>query len=54
MTAQTPPLSTAVVDDPIEPIDVAYCALYLASDESRFVTGADFAVDAGSTAGRPA
>jgi len=43
-----------LLDDPIEPIDVAYCALFLASDESRFVTGADFAVDAGSTAGRPA
>ena len=25
-----------LLDDPIEPIDVAYCALYLASDESRF------------------
>jgi NAD(P)-dependent dehydrogenase (short-subunit alcohol dehydrogenase family) len=35
-----------------EPIDVAYCALYLASDESRFVTGADFAVDAGASAGQ--
>ncbi|KAA0119953.1 SDR family NAD(P)-dependent oxidoreductase [Mycolicibacterium sp. P9-22] len=43
-----------LLDDPIEPIDVAYCALYLASDESRSVTGADLAVDAGSTAGRPA
>jgi meso-butanediol dehydrogenase/(S,S)-butanediol dehydrogenase/diacetyl reductase len=43
-----------LLDEPIEPIDVAYCALYLASDESRFVTGANLAVDAGSTAGRPA
>jgi meso-butanediol dehydrogenase / (S,S)-butanediol dehydrogenase / diacetyl reductase len=43
-----------LLDGAIEPIDVAYCALFLASDESRFVTGADFAVDAGSTAGRPA
>jgi meso-butanediol dehydrogenase/(S,S)-butanediol dehydrogenase/diacetyl reductase len=37
----------------VEPIDVAYCALYLASDESRFVTGAEFVIDAGSIGGRP-
>lgn len=33
-----------------EPIDVAHCALWLASDEARYVTGADIAVDAGATA----
>jgi len=33
-----------------EPIDVAFCALYLASDEARWVTGADFAIDGGTTA----
>ena len=32
------------------PEDVAYCALYLASDEAAWVTGADFAVDGGTTA----
>lgn len=32
------------------PEDIAYCALYLASDEARWVTGADFAVDGGTTA----
>ncbi|WP_339914349.1 SDR family oxidoreductase [uncultured Brevundimonas sp.] len=30
-----------------EPDDVAYCVLYLASDESKFVTGAEFKIDGG-------
>jgi meso-butanediol dehydrogenase/(S,S)-butanediol dehydrogenase/diacetyl reductase len=29
--------------------DVAYCALYLASDEARWVTGADFIIDGGGS-----
>jgi len=33
------------------PQDVAYCALYLASPESDFVTGATFVIDGGLTAG---
>jgi NAD(P)-dependent dehydrogenase (short-subunit alcohol dehydrogenase family) len=33
-----------------EPEDIAWCAVWLASDEARFVTGADVAVDAGATA----
>lgn len=33
-----------------EPKDIAHCALWLASDEARYVTGADIAVDAGATA----
>jgi len=32
------------------PSDIAYCALYLASDESRFVTGTNFTIDGGMTA----
>jgi NAD(P)-dependent dehydrogenase (short-subunit alcohol dehydrogenase family) len=33
-----------------EPDDVAYAILYLASDESKFVTGAELAIDGGYTA----
>jgi NAD(P)-dependent dehydrogenase (short-subunit alcohol dehydrogenase family) len=33
-----------------EPDDIAYCVLYLACDESRFVTGTEFVVDGGQSA----
>ena len=33
-----------------EPDDIGWCALWLASDEARYVTGADMAIDAGATA----
>jgi NAD(P)-dependent dehydrogenase (short-subunit alcohol dehydrogenase family) len=33
-----------------QPEDVAWCATWLASDEARYVTGADIAVDGGATA----
>jgi len=33
------------------PVDIAYGALYLASDDSRFVTGHDLVIDGGMTAG---
>lgn len=33
-----------------EPEDIGYCILYLGSDESRFVTGAEFNIDGGITA----
>ncbi len=32
------------------PEDIAYCALYLASDEASWVTGANFVIDGGLTA----
>ena len=32
------------------PVDIAYCAVYLASDEARFVTGTNITVDGGMTA----
>lgn len=35
---------------PGKPEDIAYCALYLASDESAWVTGANFVIDGGLTA----
>ncbi|HSV46996.1 MAG TPA: SDR family NAD(P)-dependent oxidoreductase [Ramlibacter sp.] len=33
-----------------QPEDIAWCALYLASDEASWVTAADFAIDGGATA----
>jgi NAD(P)-dependent dehydrogenase (short-subunit alcohol dehydrogenase family) len=33
-----------------QPEDVAWCATYLASNESSWVTGADFSIDGGATA----
>lgn len=33
-----------------EPEDIAWCAVWLASNEARYVTGGDFSVDAGATA----
>ena len=31
-----------------DPMDIAYCALYLASDAAKFVTGQDFVIDGGA------
>lgn len=37
-----------------EPLDVAYMVLYLASDESKYVTGAEFTIDGGILTGSSA
>lgn len=37
-----------------EPIDVAYGALYLASDESKYLTGIELTIDGGILAGSEA
>jgi NAD(P)-dependent dehydrogenase (short-subunit alcohol dehydrogenase family) len=44
-------LSKHLIQRPGEGIDVAYCALYLASDESAWVTGQNLSIDGGVTAG---
>jgi len=36
------------------PLDVAYNVLYLASDESRYVTGSEMIIDGGIMAGSTA
>ncbi|WP_219894215.1 SDR family NAD(P)-dependent oxidoreductase [Aquisediminimonas profunda] len=45
-----PMLNKIMLGRPGEPEDVVQAAIYLASDESRWVTGADFAIDGGTTA----
>lgn len=43
-------IETSVLGRIGQPEDIAHCALYLASDEASFVTGANFVVDGGWTA----
>lgn len=44
-------LNNHLIQRPGQGIDVAYMALYLASDESTWVTGQNYSVDGGATAG---
>ena len=44
-----PMRETYLIKDLGQPVDVAHCVLFLASDEARFVTGAVLAVDGGHT-----
>jgi SDR family mycofactocin-dependent oxidoreductase len=54
LIATDPPLgpifTNALPTQWVEPDDVSSAVIYLASDESRFVTGTDLRVDAGNTA----
>jgi NAD(P)-dependent dehydrogenase (short-subunit alcohol dehydrogenase family) len=43
-------LAKAMIKRLGQPEDIAWCAAYLASNESGWVTGADFPVDGGATA----
>jgi NAD(P)-dependent dehydrogenase (short-subunit alcohol dehydrogenase family) len=36
-----------------QPRDIAWCALYLASDEAEWVTGSDFVIDGGANTIKP-
>lgn len=43
-------LYVSCIPDYLEPVDIAYLALFLASDESRHINGANIPADAGWTA----
>ncbi len=44
--------STQALGRMAKPIEIAHAALYLASDESAFITGTDFLIDGGWSAGK--
>ena len=43
-------IDTPILDAMVEPDDVAYTVLFLASDESKFITGAEIKIDGGISA----
>lgn len=44
--------STQALERMAKPLEIAHAALYLASDESAFITGASFLIDGGWSAGK--
>jgi NAD(P)-dependent dehydrogenase (short-subunit alcohol dehydrogenase family) len=44
--------STQALGRMAKPVEIAHAALYLASDESSFVTGTDFLIDGGWSVGK--
>lgn len=46
-------INSQITAQPLEPLDIAYSYLFLASDESRFITAATIPVDGGTAGAQP-